>query len=517
MKTKISHHFKSLLLPCAAFSLAVGFIAALYITAFKILAEWIIHLSSSLYAMARANPILLPIIVLGAAIIGLIASFILSVSHSSRGGGIPSSVAAIRGIVSLKWLASIFVLPISALLSYLAGIPLGTEGPCVQIGTAIGDGVGECFGKGKNKGWHRYVMTGGASAGFSIATASPITAILFSTEELHKHFSPLLLTVASLSVATADLTTRILASFGIGSLGLFTVPNMEALSLKLFFAPLIVGLAAGLASVLFTKLFHIVDAFMKATLKKLSIKIVFPALFALISLVGFFFKEALGTGHSLAAMLLTGRFAWYLLILAFLMRAVFMMLSNTAGTTGGLFLPTIAFGAIVGSLCADGMIALGLIGGEYYTLMVVLGITAFLGSTSRIPITACVFAIEALGSIYNIPSLVIAVTIAVLVVEISGVEDFTDTVIESKMKAISNGKSPAVIETSLTVKEGSFASGKEMRDILWPNACFLVSFNHAIEHSNSSKISAGDVITVRYETYNEKETAEELEALVGKQ
>ena len=32
-------------------------------------------------------------------------------------------------------------------------------------------------------------MTGGASAGFSIATSSPITAIIFSMEELHKRLT----------------------------------------------------------------------------------------------------------------------------------------------------------------------------------------------------------------------------------------------------------------------------------------------------------------------------------------
>ena len=164
--------------------MVTGFFAAIIITVFKILAEWTIHLSSSVYSAARANPMLLPALVVGAAAIGFAASFILSLSHSCRGGGIPTSISAIRGIVSFRWLKSLLLLPISALLTFLAGLPLGTEGPCVQMGAAVGDGVSKTLGKDKHKGWRRYIMTGGASAGFSIATASPISAIIFAMEEI---------------------------------------------------------------------------------------------------------------------------------------------------------------------------------------------------------------------------------------------------------------------------------------------------------------------------------------------
>ena len=198
MHDRLLNHIKTLLFPCVAFSMAAGFLSALLITAFKIATEWVIHLSGTLYGAVREKPVFMPLLILGAAALGIASSFLLSKSRSCRGGGIPTSIAAIRGIVGFRWFASIFILPFSALLSFFCGLPLGTEGPCVQMGTAVGDGVLKLLGKEKHKGWRRYIMTGGASAGFSIATSSPITAILFSMEELHKHFSPMLLTVASI-------------------------------------------------------------------------------------------------------------------------------------------------------------------------------------------------------------------------------------------------------------------------------------------------------------------------------
>lgn len=517
MNSRVYKHIQNHLFPCLFFSILTGLFAAVIVSAFKLAAEWTIHLSTSLYDAARSAPVFLPLLILGAAILGFMASIILSFTHSCRGGGIPTSIAAIRGIISFNWLASVIALPISALLTFLSGVPLGTEGPCVQMGTAIGDGVISCFGSKKHRAWRRYAMTGGASAGFSIATSSPITAILFSFEELNKHFSPMLLTFASLSVLTAQAVAHFLASLGFGSIGFFHLSRIDALPLKMIFAPIIVGLICGLCSIFFNRFYHFVNKIMKYLLKKVSVKIMFPILFASIALIGFFMAEVLSSGHSLVDTLFDVRMAWYLLILIFLVRALLMTVSNTSGVTGGVFLPTIAFGAIIGSLCAEIMISLSWIAPDHRILMIVLGITAFLGSTSRIPLTASVFAVEALGGINNILAIVIAATVAVLVVEVSGTEDFTDTVIEAKVHSITKGKKPTVIEVSLRVMQNSFVVGKELHNLLWPHSCVVVSYERANKDSHEFGIAEGDVITVHYTTYHPEETAKELRALVGKQ
>jgi hypothetical protein len=177
----------------------------------------------------------------------------------------------------------------------------------------------------------------------------------------------------------------------------------------------------------------------------------------------------------------------------------------------------LAFGGMIGALCADGMTALGILEPQYRLLIVVLGITAFLGATSRIPLTACVFALEALGGIHNILALVIATTVAYLGAELSGVEDFTDSVIEAKKRRIRNSTAPSVLVAALTVQENSFAVGKELRDILWPDACVVVSVERGHQDHDITALLAGDVLTLRYKTYAPETTAEELRSLVGEQ
>jgi hypothetical protein len=161
------------------------------------------------------------------------------------------------------------------------------------------------------------------------------------------------------------------------------------------------------------------------------------------------------------------------------------------------------------------MIALGWIGAEERILLVVLGIASFLGASSRIPVTASVFAIEALGGIHNVLPIVIATTVALLTVELAGMEDFTDTVIRAKIRSVSKGRSPTVITAPLTVAAGAFAVGKELRDILWPASCRIIAYEH--KSTESGGIAVGDVITVRYETYHPEDTAAEFKALVGEQ
>ena len=359
MRNKFYNHISNLLLPCFIFSVITGVCSALLITTFKVLAEWVIHISVSGYEAVRENPAWIPVLIIGAALIGLIVSCILFISHSCKGGGIPTSVAAIQGILTFRWFSGIVLLPISALLTFLTGLPLGTEGPCVQMGTAIGNGVTKCIGQEKYKGWRRYIMTGGASAGFSIATGSPISAIIFAIEELHKHFSLMVLSVVSISVIAAQITIRALAAIGIGGLELFSLPEIAAIQTSLFFAPLLIGVVAGVCSIFFTRLYHQVDQMMRVVLKKFSRKIILPMLFAAMSIVGFFFADTLGSGHSLINTLFLPGAVWYVLVLLFLVRAIGMMICNTSGATGGVFLPTLAFGAIIGALCADMMIALG--------------------------------------------------------------------------------------------------------------------------------------------------------------
>ena len=147
MKTNRLTYIKNILIPCLVFSVITGMLTGALIFLFKISASAVIELSESVYAFVRANPIYLPLLLVGAGAIALLSALILKLSPNCRGGGIPTSIALLRGLIPFHWIKSIFMLFISAMLTYLGGIPLGNEGPSVQMGTAVGRGTVHIFAK----------------------------------------------------------------------------------------------------------------------------------------------------------------------------------------------------------------------------------------------------------------------------------------------------------------------------------------------------------------------------------
>ncbi len=80
-----------------------------------------------------------------------------------------------------------------------------------------------------------------------------------------------------------------------------------------------------------------------------------------------------------------------------------------------------------------------------------------------------------------------------------------------------------VVDKTVTVKQGSFAIDKQIRDIFWPANFFILSMRRqrlydadTDEHSRR-ELQEGDLLHIRYSTYNQEKTEEELAALIGRQ
>ncbi len=517
MKIHSSNYIKKLLGPCLIFSALTGISAAVIITLFRWLAEKVIHGSGIIYAFVRSHPLFLAALVPAAALLGFLAALLLTYAPSCKGGGIPTAVAALRGIVKFDWAKSIILLPISAIMTYVVGVPLGNEGPCVQMGTAIGGGTAWVVGGKKKRAWFRYIMTGGASAGFAMATGAPITAILFTMEEAHSRLSPLLFSVTSIAVIFSEICVELLEPIVHVPLKLFELPIPAHLPPYLLWLPLIVGIVCGGCAILFTRAYLRCDQFVQEKMKKIPFTVKLPIIFVSVAIIGFFSSDILGSGHSLIEKLFERESIWYLIIIFFLVRAILMMVANTSGVTGGVFLPTLTFGALLGALCSEAFIAMGVVSPDFHILFVTVGMVSFLGAASKIPLTACFFAIEALCDISNLIPVAIGVAVAFFIVEISGVDDFGATIVKAKANARRRGKTPIEVEVSLEVKEGAFVVDKIIKDILLPDSCVILSVNRRSKDSRGGALAEGDIINVHYVTYDPADTAMELEALVGEQ
>jgi len=505
---------KTSLLPCLLLSAVAGTVTGILIFLFKIAASSMIFLSESIYGFVREHLIYLPLLLLGVAGIAILAAIILKKAPTCRGGGIPTTIAILRGLIPFQWIHSTFYLFASALLTYLGGVPLGNEGPSVQMGAAIGHGTVRILGK-KNKALDSFVMTGGASAGFAAATGAPLSGIVFAFEETHRRFSPMMF----ISIATAALTSHIsmrLLCFAFGvSPALFELTVSQILPLKYLWTTLLVGALCAIFAVIFTKIYRIAFAFSKKQAKKLPLWIKFIAVFVLVALIGVISVDFLGTGHDLTEKMLSADGVWYWILICLLIRAILLILANNVGVTGGLFVPYLCFGAMIGALSAKLLIALSLLPQEYYIILVITGMAAFLSAASRTPLTALLFSIEVLCALTNLIPIAVGVLVSYLIIELLHVQDLSDTIIQTKVEKIHQGKKATVVEAALTVEENSFIVGKEISDILWPPTCVVLSITKKDRHT--PEISAGDVIHLHYQTYHNEGTLRLLEDIVGHQ
>ena len=508
-------YVKNILLPCLLFSGIAGVGTGLLIFLFKLCAGAVIDLSGTLYAGVRANPAFLPLLIGGAALLGLTSSVILRKVPDCRGGGIPTAIAVVQGLISFHWLRSIVFVFTSSMLTYLGGVPLGNEGPSVQMGTAVGRGIVR-----KHPAWSRYIMTGGACAGFAAATGSPLTGILFAFEEAHRHISPMIFLAASIAVLASSAVMQALCPLAGMDYALFRFADMEALPLRYLWAALLVGLAVGFASCVFTRSYCILRNVIRRVLKGIPFTVKVVSIFIVVSLIGFFSAECIGSGHGLVDELMEGHGIWYSLILILLIRAFLLLTATNTDITGGLFVPMLAFGGILGALCGKAMTAAGLLPEEHYTLMIVIGIAAFLSAASRTPLMALAFSIEILNGLPNLLSIGLGISIAFLVIETVGITPFTETVVESKTEAVHAGRPVQTVHRTLKVMPGSFAVGKEIRDILWPPRFTIVSVHKNPAGSaffSGTVLVEGDTLYVHYRTCAPEETLVSLEALVGRQ
>lgn len=517
MQTNRSTYIQNILLPCLLFSVITGILTGMLIFLFKAAASFVIGKSEAVYEAVRLNPAYIPLLIGVMAVVGLVSAILLRHVPDARGGGIPTAIAILRGLVPFHWVRSILFVFASSMLTYFCGVPLGNEGPSVQMGTAVGRGTVTLFAK-KHPAWDRYIMTGGACAGFAAATGSPVTGMFFAIEEAHRRMSPMIFLAAAMTTLAGVSTAQFLCELTDTSFALFHFTLDAVLPLKFLWAALAVGLVAGLTAAGFTRCYRIVRHFVKQTLSRVPFTVKILLIFVLSACVGVVSASCIGSGHHLIDELMKGHGVTLMLIVIFLVRALLLLLANNADVTGGLFVPTLAFGAVIGALCGRFFISMGLLSAEFYPVMVIIGIASYLSASSRTPLIAIMFSMEALSGLSNILSIAAAVTVAFLVIETLGMTAFTDTVIESKTEAFHHGKKAYIIDTHLTVAPGSFVCGKEVRDLLLPPTCVILSIHKdPASDVTFTGISAGDVLHVHFQTFDPTETMEQLEALVGTQ
>jgi chloride channel protein, CIC family len=362
-------------------TLLIGALVGLVVVAFILLTE---RVGQRLYPVGGAawHRLVFPVTV------SLVMGYLLyRYFPNARGSGVPQTKAALyarEGRISLRTVFGKFFCTSVTLAS---GIPLGREGPAVQVGAGIASVLGRKLGLRQEK--VKALIPVGAAAAVAAAFNTPLAAVLFSLEEVVGDLHAPVLGSVVLASATSWAVLRLL----LGNHPLFSVPQYQLVHPAEFALYAALGVAGGLVSAAFTRLLLWLRVkFLAAPRKTLWFQPVAGGL--VVGLVGWFVPQTLGVGYFHVGEALNGNMAWKLMAMLLLLKLVSVAVSYASGNAGGIFGPSLFLGAMLGGV-------VGTVGNHFFPgqvatsgayALVGMG-TAFAGIV-RAPMTSVVMIFE---------------------------------------------------------------------------------------------------------------------------
>jgi CIC family chloride channel protein len=318
-----------------ALALVIGALTGLVVVAFILLTE---RMGMRLYPAGGApwRRLLFPVV--GSLGIGYL---LYRYFPNARGSGVPQTKAALYardGRILLRTVLGKFFCTSATLAS---GIPLGREGPSVQVGAGIASVLGRALGLRPEK--VKALIPVGAAAAIAAAFNTPLAAVLFALEEIVGDMNAPVLGSVVLASATSWMVLRLL----LGNHPLFTVPRYELVSPIEFLIYAVLGVAGGLASVAFTKLLLTMRArFLRFPPKTAWFHPVVGGI--LVGITGWFVPQVLGVGYGYVGDALNGHITLKLMLVLVVLKLITVPTSYASGNAGGIFGPALFIGAMVG-------------------------------------------------------------------------------------------------------------------------------------------------------------------------
>jgi CIC family chloride channel protein len=316
-------------------ALVIGALTGMAVVAFIVLTE---RMGMRLYPVGGApwRRVLFPVV--GSLGIGYL---LYRYFPDARGSGVPQTKAALyarEGRITLRTVLGKFFCTSATLAS---GIPLGREGPSVQVGAGIGSVLGRLLGLSSEQ--VKKLIPVGAAAAIAAAFNTPLAAVLFSLEEIVGDLNAPVMGAVVLASATAWMVLRVL----LGNHPLFKVPQYQLVHPAEFAVYAVLGVAGGVVSVAFTKLLLVMRArFLRFPQKTVWFQPVAGGL--LVGLTGWFVPQVLGVGYGFVGEALNGRLAFQLMALLVILKLLTVTTSYASGNAGGIFGPALFIGAMLG-------------------------------------------------------------------------------------------------------------------------------------------------------------------------
>ncbi|KAM4664914.1 H(+)/Cl(-) exchange transporter 5 isoform 2-T6 [Discoglossus pictus] len=379
------------------------------------------------------------------------------------GSGIPEIKTILSGFIIRGYLGkwTLIIKTITLGLAVSSGLSLGKEGPLIHVACCCGNILCHLFTKyQKNEAKRREVLSAAAAAGVSVAFGAPIGGVLFSLEEVSYYFPLKTLWRSFFAALVAAFTLRSINPFGNSRLVLFYVEFHAPWHLLELIPFILLGIFGGLWGAFFirgniawcrkrktTKLgqYPVVEVLVVTAITAI---LSFPNEYTKMSsseLISELFNDCTlldssklcdyvrDMNYTNASLVLPDRpagsgvyTALWQLSLALVFKAVITIFTFGIKVPSGLFIPSMAVGAIMGRLLGIGMEQLAYHhhdwpifkgwcsqGADCITpgLYAMVGAAACLGGATRMTVSLVVIMFELTGGLeYIVPLMAAAMT-----------------------------------------------------------------------------------------------------------
>lgn len=283
----------------------------------------------------------------GGLVVGILNTLRSSLERYSEGINLSDIKASFRS----------FLKTVAATVTLGTGNSLGPEGPSVEIGSSIAQGIGKILQC--SKGTRLSLLATGSAAGISSGFNAPVAGCFFAVESVlwpsSGDLSPSLTNTTSMVILSAVIAS-VISQAGLGSDPAFTIPSFEFRSPAELPLYLQLGILSGLVSVVLSKTTAIAVKASNALLEITGVQAtLLPSLGGIsVGLIALAYPEVLYWGFENVDILLESQPFQKappadLLIQLVGAKIVATSLSRASGLVGGYYAPSLFIGAALGS------------------------------------------------------------------------------------------------------------------------------------------------------------------------
>ena len=432
----------------------------------------------------------------GIYLIALLINKLLEENPTITGSGIPQARGQVYGRIGVtNPVKGIFSKFIGGVLGISAGYSLGREGPSVQIGAFIGEGISKIFKT--NKVDRKYLIMSGAGAGLSSAFTAPLASAVFIAEELQKYYNSRLIVCSFLgTLVSGYMASKVFIKNTYLDINISMPQDMSWM--KYFGICLIFAIFMTVVGKTFSNLLMFFQKKNKELKVSKYIKIL--AYTSMIFVIGIFFTDLTAGGESFLIKQATEHSTGILILLFLIvLKILFTTISYSTGFPGGIFLPLLVIGGLSGKLFATILSYFNILSIDNIGAFVFLGMAAGFIVVVRSPATGIMLILEMTSDFSLLPATIVVGGFVYAISHYCNVEAIYDLLYDVIAKEDNIKNKNLNVELIYQIGEDSYLTDEEISNLSLPGNLKVSTLKRdgkEITIDNSLKLKKEDIIGV---------------------